>query len=185
MLVSDPGYDKDEWCSKLVSNCKIGRWDSYININNYAYECDGQTGKDYRVATLFVKHSSAIKEVFGTIHLEEDGDKAFFRWHGNAWERLSDNIGVDSGQAGFFDYEKYGDNSQFGEMGNCGFGDKWYSNCCDQTLSKHAGIVAGCGVNASAGFGDGCYTLWGHRSRDGEIDAMALFFLTDNEPVES
>ena len=186
MIVSDPCYEKDDWCSKLVNDCRVGQYDSYINVNRYRYKHDdGHSSNDKRVASLFIKHSSATKEVFGTIHwVEEDSGDGFIRWRGN-WERLSDNIGVDSGQAGFFDYDKYGDNSQFKTAGKCGFGDKWYSNCCDETLNKHAGIIAKCGVNASSGFGDGCYTVWGHRSRDNKIDAMVLFFLTDNEPVES
>lgn len=187
ILVSDPGYDKDEYCSRLVDNCKTGQWDAYINKNHYTFEYEkGLFNKDCRVASVFVKHNSATKELFGTIHLEEkDEDSAFFRWRGN-WVRLSDNIGVDSGQAGFFDYDKFGDNSQFDAMGQCGFGDKWYSNCCDATLGigKYAGIIAKCGVNSSSGFGDGCYTVWGHKTKDNKIDAMVLFFLADNESIE-
>lgn len=185
MLISDPCYEKDEWCSKLVSDCKTGKWDAYINVNHYRYnDQDGSVYNDERVATLLIKHCSEIKEIFGTIHWSEASeDNAYIRWHGN-WENLSENIGVDSGQAGFFDYEKYGDNSLFETDGKCGFGSRWYSNCCDETLNKHAGIIATCGVNASAGFGDGCYTVWGHRNEDKEIDAMVLFFLADNEPID-
>lgn len=184
ILVTDPGYEKDEWCSKLVKDCKVGLYDAYININGYKYKHDGSLYSDKRVASLFIKHSSIDKNIFGSIYWEETEDEdGVIRWYGD-WKRLSDNIGVDSGQAGFFDYDKYGDNSQFEAMGKCEFGDKWYSNCCDATLSKPAGIVAQCGVNSSSGYGDGCYTVWGHYSKDKEIDAMVLFFLPDNEEEE-
>lgn len=191
MLVSDPGYEKDEWCSKTVKDCMTGIWDAYINVNRYEFKYDdNKVGKTNRVAELFVCHSSVGKEVFASIHLEyrntlqeREDDNCFFRWFG-PWAELSENIGVDSGQAGFFDYDKFGDNSLFKAPGECGFGDKWYSNCCDLTLEDHGGIVADCGVNVASGFGDGCYCVWEHKSAAGETDAMVLFFLPDNDPIE-
>lgn len=181
MLVTDPGYEKDEWYSKLVKNCKIGKWNVFVNRNHYTY---GKDMKDQRIAALFVVHESVNKNIFSTIHLEETDDQhAFFRWRGG-WVNLSCDIGVDSGQAGFFDYDNYGRNDLFRYEGRCGYGDKWYSNCCDATLGEAGvGIIANCGVNASSGFGDGCYSVYGHESH-GEIDAMVLFFLADNEEVE-
>lgn len=182
MFISDPGYDKDTWCAKLVKNCKTGTWEAYININKYVFSLPGDTVcDDRRVASVFIRHESVAKDIFGTIHLTEEGKGAYIRWSGD-WENLSDNIGVDSGQAGFFDYTKFGDNSLFETEGKCGFGDKWYSNCCDATLEDFAGIVAGCGINSSSGFGDGCYTAWGHKTSN-EYDAMVLFFLPDNERI--
>ena len=185
MRVSDPGYDKDTWCAKVVDNCKTGKWIAENNINRYEYSNDHS---DRRVASLFVRHESTPQKVFGNIHLlyddpQDDDSACRFIFRG-AWNRLSSNIGVDSGQAGFFDDAMYGNNDQFEEMGRCGYGDKWYSNCCDQTLGRYAGIVANCGVNSSSGFGDDVYYLYGHKNKDGQIDAMVLFFLPDNEKIE-
>lgn len=177
MYISDPSYEKDTWCTKVVDNCLPGIWKAAINTNNYIWEYDGKKSEDHRVASVYVVHESCKNNsVFRRIGFR--GNSIFYE---SGWSLLSSQIGVDSGQCGFFDYEKYGDNDMFEFEGKCGFGSKWYSNCCDATL-EHADIIANMGINAASGFGDGCYTAWGHKNADGFYDAMVLYFLPDDDP---
>ena len=178
MYISDPGYDKDVWCTKVVDNCLTGKWKASINVNHYLWEYDGKKGEDHRVASVYICHESKTNAVFRGI--DYHGNTVTYR---PGWEVLSNQIGVDSGQCGFFDFEKYGDNDLFEFDGKCGFGSKWYGNCCDATLDKHADIIANMGVNASSGFGDGCYVVFGHKT-DGFYDAFVLYFLPDDDSVE-
>lgn len=183
MLVSDPCYAKGDYGTAEVNGCKTGKWLSSFNVNRYRYEwdTDGVPQEDERVAAIFVRHESIqSNSVFDGI-VFRDG---IIRYTAE-WNLLSENIGVDSGQAGIFDASKYGDNDLFDAEGCCGFGDKWYSNCCDLTLKCRGGIVANMGVCAASGFGDGAYSLWGHKDKEGQYDAMVLFFLEDDDGISS
>jgi hypothetical protein len=84
----------------------------------------------------------------------------------------SNDIGVDSGQAGFFDAEFYigGDDQKF------------YDQVCDLTLNgDNAGVIA-FGAVSSSGWGDGCYELQTIR-HDGEVVAARIVFMEDT-PAE-
>lgn len=181
MLVSDPGYKKGDFGAAEVNGCKTGEWLSSFNVNRYEWDIGGTLQEDERVAAIFVRHESIKSDsVFDGISFKN----GIIRYP-QEWNLLSENIGVDSGQAGIFDASKYGDNDLFDAEGRCGFGDKWYSNCCDLTLEGHGGIVANMGVCAASGFGDGAYALWGHKAKDGQYDAMVLFFLEDDDGISN
>lgn len=181
MLVSDPGYKKGDFGAAEVNGCKTGEWLSSFNVNRYEWDIGGTLQEDERVAAIFVRHESIKSDsVFDGISFKN----GIIRYP-QEWNLLSENIGVDSGQAGIFDASKYGDNDLFDAEGRCGFGDKWYSNCCDLTLEGHGGIVANMGVCAASGFGDGAYALWGHKAKDGQYDAVVLFFLEDDDGISN
>lgn len=155
LIVTDPCYDKAIWCSYVLGGVKNGIWKSAINISD-----EGDWGN--RVAELLVwkKDEPAVSCI----------------------ELASTQIGVDSGQAGFFDYSKYPDRCP-GEYGDL---NSFYGKACAQTYdekdrSKKAGIVEGFGVNSSSGFGDGCYTLLVGRNSDGEVVRAKLIFIGDEE----
>ena len=89
--------------------------------------------------------------------------------------RLSETIGVDSGTAGFFDIEAYGDRSESylqvpfyrwkeekkEDILALTDKEKWFRMCADRTLSRKSGVgLIPNGVVSSAGLGDGCYELW-------------------------
>lgn len=180
LYVSDPCYDKDDVYTKKIENCEVGSWAAYINVNHYRWNIKGNVSTDKRVAAVFVRHESLRSHSV----LNQISWKSECVRYPNSWSLISESIAVDSGQAGIFDYEKYGNNDLFESEGECGFGDKWYSNCCDATLQGHAGIIANMGVNASSGFGDGCFMVWGHKNKTGKYDAVALFFLEDDDLIE-
>lgn len=88
-------------------------------------------------------------------------------------EALDDQIGVDSGQAGFFDALIFNQCSK-----------NLYDDICDITLSeKQAGVIDQ-GAISSSGYGDGSYSVFVHRNKDGDIDAARIEFITDVEEDE-
>src|SRR5262249_45854576 len=76
-----------------------------------------------------------------------------------AWQQIHPDIGVDSGQAGIFDWQHF--HSPAAAVGHQWKGkmlvptDPWYSLCCDITLSDHGAGVIPHGVVSSSGWGDG------------------------------
>ena len=67
-------------------------------------------------------------------------------------------VGVDSGQAGIFDFGHFQDESVIEDQELTDFGSRWFTFCCYQTLDSehHAGLIP-YDVVASSGFGDGKY----------------------------
>ncbi|WP_308856734.1 DUF4241 domain-containing protein [uncultured Oscillibacter sp.] len=133
LIVSDPCYKLGTWCMGQVSDAKPGLWNASIGVADM-----GEWGR--RIAYLAAFHHEApdIK----TLKLNE----AKFE------------VGVDSGQAGIFDFDHYQDQSVIPDQSLSEFGDPWYTHCCHQTLNTehHAGVIP-FGVVASSGFGDGAY----------------------------
>ena len=88
-------------------------------------------------------------------------------------------VGVDSGQAGFFDDAFYQNDTVFEELPSPGFaiGDLWYRHVCDITLSKMSAGVLPYGAVSSSGFGDGGYTCYTHADENGVIDFAFIVFI--------
>ena len=93
----------------------------------------------------------------------------------------SENLGyitVDSGQAGFFDFDFFRKN-EGGEVGDL---NTFYGLACAITLSpKQAGVIKKRGVVSSSGFGDGCYGVYVSRDEVGKIVAASLFFIEEED----
>ena len=87
-------------------------------------------------------------------------------------------IGVDSGQAGFFDLDFYRKN-EGGEVGDL---NTFYGLACAITLSpKQAGVIKNRGVVSASGFGDGCYDVYISRDEVGKIVAASVFFIEEED----
>lgn len=76
-------------------------------------------------------------------------------------------IGVDSGQAGFFD-EKYFEDNQPKE--------EWHKRVCSITLNDDVGTIDDKGFVASSGFGDGMYELFANTKKK-KVYALKLVFI--------
>ena len=152
MRVTDPCYDKDTWCAGVLENVKNGTWVAEIKTSN-----EGSWGN--RVSELIVRHES---------HLGAE-----------PYERQSIDVGVDSGQAGFFDEAEYHKDGK-GEYGDP---NTFYGKVCEITLGPDSGGVVPFGAVSSSGYGDGsyvCYTL----TKDGEIVAAKIVFIGDEDEEE-
>lgn len=99
----------------------------------------------------------------------------------DGWLEQPIDVGVDSGQAGFYDEAFYQDNSIFKGMPEPehDYGDLWYNHACDITLSERSAGVMPYGVVSSSGFGDGSYVCYTHKGSDGEIDFAFVIFIDE------
>lgn len=157
VIVSDPCYAIGTWCQGLVRNVKNGTWVADV-------ACLEESGRN---AFLVVHHKDYIMPM------------------GTVWEQLDFDIGVDSGQAGFYDYAGYKkDDSVPNSIKNSlGFdlnepGEKFYAYNCDLTLkTEHDAGVLPTGVVASSGYGDGSYTVSVVKDEDGKVVAMEIIFI--------
>lgn len=110
MRVSDPCYKPDVWCCGTL-NTRPGIWDAAVLVMD-----DKMTdGWGDRVAVIAAKHENcAIPLDAKTINNSTDGSKVIAPW------KMADfEVGVDSGQAGFYD------DNNFVER-NGGEDDDWY-----------------------------------------------------------
>jgi hypothetical protein len=166
VMVSDPCYEVGTWCQGQLDKVKNGEW-----VANIEQSDEGSWG--IRNSELVAYHS---------------GYGMPSSWQ---WNRESFDIGVDSGQAGIYDLNFYRNDSMIGEIDNSlGFdlseeGERFYSLNCDLTCRTEdkAGVMD-YGVVSTSGYGDGGYTLYTARDKDGEVIAMKIVFIEDEPECE-
>ena len=153
VIVSDPCYGLNTWCQGVLENVLPGTYDCEVE-----YSDEGAWG--VRVASIEVTHEDC-------------------RAYG--FESVNFTVGVDSGQAGIFDYEYY---AKYHTDTNNGLevDDGWYDRVCDITLSEDsAGTIDELGFVSSSGYGDGGYGCWVARNRDGYIVAIRIEYITEED----
>lgn len=150
--VSDPCYSYDIWCTETINNVLPGDY----NAKMEKISDEGYWGE--RVSRLIINHKDY-----------PDINPNIF---------VSDRIGVDSGQAGFFDDNYYKEN-QGGEFDNY---DSFYGKICRLTLSDNqGGIIDNKGIVSSSGYGDGNYELYIGKNRDNKVVSACLVFIDDED----
>lgn len=168
LFASDPAYAEPSadapGLMADLKNVRAGTWRATA-INFEAGP------KDVRCAELVAYHKS---------HFHPESCK---------WKPQESVVGVDSGQAGFFD-PKYAQNSSVVPKDYHWHQEimdpenRWYSLCCDMTLSdKQAGVIP-FGVVASSGYGDGGYACFTCLDKDGKVQGVRMVFISQ-EDLES
>ena len=109
VMVSDPCYGLGTWCQGVLKNVLPGQYDC-----NVEYSDEGDWGT--RVSAIEVTHIDYDRCEFGE-DLEEF------------------EVGVDSGQAGIFDYEYYA-KYHMDANDRPHVDDDWYDICCDLTYTR-------------------------------------------------
>lgn len=166
VIVSDPCYEVPTWCQEIIRNVRPGVYDTEAEISD-----EGDWGQ--RVKSLTVLHESIKSPV---------------------WEFYSNNIGVDSGQAGVFCMTSYRNDDIVGNLpwltekgdpfGDHPFrpskesGEGWYVKMCDRTLREEQWGTYDTGVVSSSGYGDGQYLLQ-TCEMDGLIHGFKITFIDD------
>lgn len=156
LRVTDPCFELESAGGMTLVNVKPGKWFTHAII----VDKHGFGGE--RVASLTVVHESY------PIHHRPSIDCDY-----------KPIIAVESGQAGFFDINKY-------PKEKCDIGEKFYEESCRLTLSEErGGIVFNSGVVTRSGYGDGCYRLYYDMDSDinsnGEIIAAEIVFIEDDD----
>ena len=147
MIVTDPCYDKGTWCAGILDAVN-GTWDAYLGVTDA-----GTWGM--RVTEIEVHHSKESH-------------------HSIPWENVEFEVGVDSGQAGFFDESLYPES-----LGDTNF----YDNVCDLTLGKERGGILPFGAVSRSGYGDGGYDCLVKR-KNGNVVAAKIVFIANEEEEE-
>lgn len=149
MIVTDPCYEPGTWCAHEIT-VKNGDWETEIIMSD-----EGDWGS--RVAEIRANHKDH------KVSLDE-------------YRKIDATIGVDSGQAGFFDAADY--NKAHKE----GF-EAWYLAICDDTMTKTQTAVRSFGVASSSGYGDGSYSLYVVKKGD-IVVATRVVFIDEEEDYE-
>lgn len=172
LRVSDPCYETSTWCSGQVEGARTGKWTAFVKRGEL---------EDWglRVAELAV-FSGRLSP------------KSRLNWNPVKFE-----VGVDSGQAGIFDLAHYRNKMSvtpadfpsrteenawvFDRLKD----DPFYAACC-----AHTSCIAGAGVLrfgavSSSGIGDGGYDAFVARNDKGEVVAVKIEFLQEDEEEAS
>ena len=131
-LISDPCYDKDTWCAGEVNTLP----------GDYIVKEIIEQGKYPILTGLFIVHSSQ----YGKID------------YSDCYEDSLIDVGVDSGECGIYDSEKYPVNG---------------IDCDDSKFEEDRVVYR-------TPDGDGSYKAYLHRNRDGQVDAIHLDFSMDD-----
>lgn len=150
--ITDPCYDEDTWCAIHDVSAKNGEWYGVAYL-------DGQ-----KVRAIVVEHQDTSTY---------ENDRRF--------QPLDGTVGVDSGQAGVFDAEAYGNGE--GDYGDL---STFYGRACYATLPDGNdtevhdtfGYIKE-GFVSRSGYGDGSYTAYGIRDGD-ELVAVKIVFIQDD-----
>lgn len=123
---TDPCYDPETWCAGEFVALN-GKWLAAMIMSD-----EGDWG--HRVASLVIRHEN---------HPDKKGLEV----------PVDFECGVDSGQFGFFDTQKFME-EQGGD-----YADKssFYGHVCELTAEYVGAIVRGYGVVSTSGYGDGSY----------------------------
>lgn len=172
VMVSDPGYNIGTWCQYVLENVKTGTW-----MTTKTSSDEGQWG--IRTASI-------------EAYIDEAPNDNDYELESNA------DIGVDSGQAGFFELDGYNNTKLFGDKLMPVYPafepkpdddkeqqeiDTFYGICCEITLNRKTGVLP-YGIVSDSGYGDGSYDLFVRRDTDGLVTAMKLVFIGEEEEEE-
>ena len=149
-IVTDPCYSLDTWCTYIVNNVLPGEYKTSVKLVD-----GGSWGK--RVGEL-----SAIHSEYTNTPLQ--------------WGFVSDNIGVDSGQCGIYDF-----NYRLAK-GNNVHDSLFYKKACKCTDGEdHFGEQEDSGVTSCSGYGDGSYDLYLTKNGDDDVVGIKIVFIEDEE----
>lgn len=147
---TDPCYDPDTKCAHTIENVKNGIWQSYVEYD---------FSDKYTISCLYIRHEHY------NVH---DNDITDF---------ITDDIGVDSGQAGFYDLFEYL-NNHGGEFDDL---NSFYGKCCNCTNMMPNARTIEFGVTSSSGYGDGGYSLFVKKDENNNVIAAKIVFIQEDE----
>ena len=99
----------------------------------------------------------------------------------NDWKRANIDVGVDSGQVGFFDERLY-------PLNPVAIGstlESFYEPICELTGSDEQFGVLAFGVVSSSGYGDGSYDCFTVRNAEGLLVEAVIIFISGDEDEEN
>jgi len=154
MQVTDPCYNRGTWCQGVLENVMNGKWVASVEIVP-----NSMTGWGDRIGKIIVKNNDGVPKNYHTLEAE---------------------IGVDSGQAGFFCDSGY-PQEHTGEYDDEETFYAFYGKICELTMTEQKSGVLSFGAVSSSGFGDGGYVCNYWTDSDGTVIQAEIVFITDED----
>ncbi len=150
VIISDPGYDLDGLYQCVLYDVLFGN-----------YHCFSEY-KGRNIGGLYVKSIELHHEDYSEYNLEP-----------NEFQ-----ITVDSGNAGVFDYEYFVKHHTHSDTEETD--EEWFNRVDEIANTRDgAGTTDDVGFVASSGHGDGVYTCYTAKNKEGKIVAIRVVFIED------
>lgn len=200
LQVTDPCYEVGTWCAGQIDRVKNGIWKasvSYsfeeeqferlkgwlneeIETNRKLFERLGvEKGEELeKLLKLRVSRSQKeIDEYIGRVSVlsiaHEDYEISFDK---QEFFLSKIDVGVDSGQAGFYDFEEFSKIKSEKDSS-----ENFYRKVCNQTLGSTMFGTIEFGATSSSGYGDGGYSCYVKRDAEDFVVASMIVFISEDE----
>ena len=202
--VTDPCYDMETWCAGTIENVKGGTWDAHIGYHKDSSDMEmsakwrqdhvdkmeqAKARGDDALAAMHAydvaKYDKSAAEYIGRVaflHIVHSDTSANFDHStelDSTWQDSGIDVGVDSGQAGFFDEFLFDGLCHAPEMK-----EEFYRQVCDLTCGEKQWGTHLAGVVSSTGYGDGSYTCMVRRDDHGQAIEAVILYLTQYDEEE-
>lgn len=200
LRVTDPCYDMDTWCSGQLDNVRNGIWHAHVGYhkdeldmkmraewrNNYVQKMNEMASefmKEYiaqEIARIDKDGAAYLGRVayLHIVSIEAERHFDHMAEFDSTWENSNVHVGVDSGQAGFFDLALFGQVCESEPVK-----DKFYDEVCNLTLDDNQWGVHSIGAVSSSGYGDGSYECLVRRV-DGQVVEAIIVYIAEYEEEE-
>lgn len=220
LRVTDPCYDMDTWCAGTLEDVKNGKWLAHVGYNIDEGELEmvrkwhqnkidelqalidaAKDDDDRKVLEIWygqrireLKEKDPVEGYIGRvayIAIRHESAIACTPPHLKNFTESEIHVGVDSGQAGFFDLEPFAAQSETAiENGNYNQDTehgKFYRSICEQASEgeEHVPFIVPFGAASSSGYGDGGYSLYFLRDKDGLVIEAIIIFIAEYDEEES
>lgn len=212
LRVTDPCYSIDTWCSGQLENVMNGTWIAHVGYYMDPMDIDGHK----RYIAGLEEEERQVRGVAGATyvsHRVKEAKEQLSAYKGRVayirvcHESISNepydpaaylevaglDVGVDSGQAGFFDLGEYtmavhdhADHKfEDGKWQVAKHFDAFYDKVCALSLGPDSFGTVEFGAVSSSGYGDGGYTCYVLKDAEGTPDekivAAQIIFIDDEE----
>lgn len=209
MMITDPCYDPGTWCAEDITGVPNGEWrtklgytldaDDLAHFDHWIADCEGRLAKEAEDSSMrYVLEAEmgrlkrekeayrgrvAVQMTWLASSMSDERAEQLMKENLPGFKQAADvHIGVDSGQAGFFDYVQYV------EQGSYERSSLIYRAICDLTCDKGdmgGAVLAANGQStfgsvSSSGYGDGGYPLFVLYEQERPV-AMAIVFMSEYE----
>lgn len=207
LRVTDPCYNINIWCSGQIKNVKNGQWLATVGYHKDSLHAQASAellaGLE-QDRNEFLKERQAQEDDSDWTPFDHDirratqsiaeytGHVAYIHIahadHANELTNLdvttylevkNVSVGVDSGQAGFFDLDSY--TALFKDGIESEPFEAFYNQICKITSNKGNFGTIKFGVASSAGYGDGIYVCYEKRNENKQLIAAFIVFITNEE----
>jgi hypothetical protein len=204
LRVTDPCYDMETWCAGTLENVKNGIWQAQVGYHKDELDAQmverWLAGEKERIDAFAAKYEKDglgdwIKHEYerleekrkgfearpgrvAYLHIRHENTQSHFDHEAeldSTWGDSTIDVGVDSGQAGFFDL------ALFAQM--CAsepVKDKFYDEICALTCETDGQWgVHPVGAVSSTGYGDGSYTCLVRRDEELKLIEAVIVYLEE------